>query len=268
MSPRKVPPSSPTPTVIVSANHKGGTSKTTTAVSLAAALAERGRQTLVIDLDPQGGVGRALRLAPRATDATMHEVLVTGQRTLEEVCLATEEGFYIAPASDTLSAALFTLPARREPWQWLLAAAIAGAGGRWSEIIVDTPPSLGTLTVLALAAARWVIVPTQLEIASWQNAGEMFRTIHDIREYGERPINPDLHLLGVLPTFVDLRSRFARSLLEQMRAEQRFPLLEPGIKRAIAMHEATLLGQTILRYAPHSEPAQAYRTLAEEVLRA
>jgi chromosome partitioning protein len=250
--------------VIAIANHKGGVGKTTVTITLGAALAERMRRVLLIEMDPQHSLGPALGLRD-VVPPSIHDVLVAQTARLEEACRPVRPCLDAVLATEELAAALYRLPLSPEPWQWRLADALADLDQSYDFCLIDTPPALGTLTTLALTAADDVIVPTQLEAASWRNAGELFRTIADVRSYGRRPLNPKLKLFGVLPTFVDLRSRFARALLDEMRRDDRIRVLEPGIKRSILMAEATLAGEPITSYAPDSDMAAAFRRLAEEV---
>lgn len=256
---------------IAIASHKGGVGKTTTAINLAVALAEQGRRVLVADMDPQGSVTLALGIAPWAPDRTLYEVLVKRSRPLADILVEGESGVVVAPSTETLSAGLAELPIANMTmaWQHVLADTLDTVKTLVDEIIIDTAPSLGALTVAGLVAADLVIIPTQLEVAAWRKAYELLHTIGEIRGAdGRRPLNTGVRVFGVLPTFVDLRTRFANQSLAQLREEMPVPVLAPGVKRLIALHEATLAGQSILRYAPDSQAAEAYRTLAVEVIRA
>lgn len=249
------------------ANYKGGVGKTTTAVNLAAALAGRGRRVLLVDLDPQGAVVSALRLRVGETASTIYELLLDPNRTLDEAALPVERvpGLRVVPANANLSAALAELPTREAPWQWLLADLVSRERLA-DDVVIDTPPGLGSLPLLALVTADSVVIPTQLEDASWLKIYELLRSVELVRTRPlTRPMNPSLRVAGVLPTMLDRRSRFALEILDRLRAELPVELIEPAIPSRVEIKRAAREGLPVTLYAPDGAAAEAYRSLAERL---
>lgn len=251
---------------LVVATPKGGVGKSCTAANLAALAAARGHRTLLVDLDPQGSVANALRL--EAT-GNIGDVLLDEGCQIADIVLSARSNLDVAPATRQLERAAVLLPTRfDQPWQRFLAAALDETEQHYDYVVIDTAPSMGPLTIAALVAASQVLVPTQLEMASAQQVGELLNIVEGIRAptRGEA-LNPSLKVVGVLPTFVDLRSRLAVAILAELKRSLSVPVLEPGVKNLVVVREATYYGQTLNEYAPSSQPAMAYATLADQLLR-
>lgn len=245
-------------TVIVMANQKGGVAKTTTTLNLAAAISQRGHRVLAIDLDPQGNLTMSQGLDPDYIDPSMYHVLVQG-RDITDVIHRQE--IDIAAASIDLASAEVAM-ASMIGRERALDRALRQVRGDYDYICIDTPPSLGLLTINAMTAANKVIVPVQAEYLSLRGLAQLRNTVEMVKEH----LNPNLEIQGILPTLLDRRTTHAREalqLLEEHFAEQVFAT---RVKKTIRFAEAPVRGMSVLAYDPDSTAAQAYRDLAEEVL--
>ncbi len=256
--------SGPGARVLAVANQKGGVAKTTTAVSLAAALAERGLRVLVVDLDAQACATFSLGLDPEDLDATGADVLMSGAapdaQEVRRLIQPTDEGVWLLPAAIGLAGA---------------DRALAGVGGRehavrealapirpdFDWIILDCSPSLGILTIAALTAADEVLIPLQCETLSHRGVGQLMETIADV----QRLTNPQLRIAGVLPTLFDGRTTHARAVLADLGPRYGVRVLSP-ISRSVRFAEAPATGRSILSTAGKSRGADDYRHLADELL--
>jgi chromosome partitioning protein len=245
------------PRVIAIANQKGGVGKTTTTLTLGAALVERGRSVLLVDLDPQSSLTIALGIS--AEGNSLHEVLGStspGTRTLRDIAHQIEPGLFVAPSDIALSRSEAGLMVRlgRES---VLSHALAPV--RFDYVLIDCLPSLGILTVNALVAADQVLIPTACEYLALRGIALFYQTLREVQS-----LNPHLEVLGILPTFFDSRLVHAREVLDAMR-EKGLPVLDVQIGRSVRFAEASLAGESILAYARKHPGAAAYRKLAEIV---
>lgn len=241
---------------------KGGVAKTTTVANLGAAFAERDRRVLVVDADPQGGVASVLGMNDADSGGMLRDALLRGA-TLVPTAVGS---IGVVRGGAELAAAAVELPRSDLPWQWSLADALAGIE-EYDEVLIDTPPGLGALTMVALAAADRVIIPTSLDASSYRTLPEALNAIDLVRRLPKaRPLNPRLRLAGVLPTLVDLRSRLAREILERLREREELALLEPPIPARIAVRESALEGRPVVVAAPSNPAAMAYREVAARLL--
>ncbi len=240
--------------VLAVANQKGGVAKTTTVVNLAAALAERGLRVLVVDLDAQACATFSLGLDPEDLGSGVMDALrgtaVTG------LLMRTADGVDLIPARLDLAAA-DQLLATRAGREFVVRDALAPIADRYDWIILDCSPSLGIVTINALAAADEVIIPLQCETLSHRGVGQLMETIADV----QRLINPTLQVAGILPTLFDSRTAHARAVLADLGPRYGAPVLEP-ITRSIRFAEAPAAGRSILATAPRSKGAAEYRALA------
>jgi chromosome partitioning protein len=245
------------PHIISIANQKGGVGKTTTTLTLGAALVERGRSVLLIDLDPQSSL--TIACGVQAEGASMHEVLgstMAGDKALRDIVQQIAPHFYLAPSDIALSRSEAGLMLRmgRES---VLKKALADA--HFDYILIDCLPSLGILTINALAASHSVLIPTICEYLALRGIALFYQTLHEIRT-----INPQLQVLGILPTFFDSRLVHAREVLAAMQ-DKGLPVFEIIVGRSVRFAEATLTGESILSYASSNPGAAAYRKLAEVI---
>jgi chromosome partitioning protein len=243
------------PHIISIANQKGGVGKTTTTLSLGAALVERGRSVLLIDLDPQSSL--TIACGAQAEGSSMYEVLGStsaGSKALRDIVLQIAPGFYLAPSDIALSRSEAGLMLRmgRES---VLKKALLDA--RFDYVLIDCLPSLGILTINALVASTSVIIPTICEYLALRGIGLFYQTLHEVES-----INPSLEVVGILPTFFDSRLVHAREVLEAMK-DKGLPVFEVAVGRSVRFAEAALAGESILSYASSNPGAAAYRRLAE-----
>jgi chromosome partitioning protein len=243
--------------VVAFANQKGGVAKTTTVVTVAAALAERGRRVLVVDLDAQGCATFCLGFDPEDLQATVADtILGSNRRPAGEILLECEDGVDLLPASLDLARADQAL-ASTMGREYVLREAIGPLRDRYDWILLDCSPSLGMVTINALVAADEVIVPLQCETLSHRGVGQLLETIEEVRRFA----NPALRILGILPTLFDGRTMHARSILADLPDRYGLPVLPP-IHRSIRFAEAPATGRTILATAGMSRGARDYRSLA------
>jgi chromosome partitioning protein len=246
--------------IIAVANQKGGVGKTTTSVSLSAALAEGGRKVLLVDLDPQGNATTGVGLRPGTFERTMYDVLVKST-AIEDVIEATGmPNLFVAPANINLAGAELELVGviSRET---RLARALSGLESEFDYIFIDCPPSLGLLTINALAAAREVLVPIQCEYYALEGLGQLMNTIALVRSN----LNPRLEVSKIVLTMFDARTKLAEQVVEEVRKFFGEKVSRVVIPRTVRLSEAPSFGQPITTFDPASRGALAYRELAKEV---
>jgi chromosome partitioning protein len=244
------------------ANQKGGVAKTTTVISLGAAFAERGLRVLLVDLDAQSSLTFSLGVDPDGVERGVHEIL-TGAAAAADAVLTTEDGVDLLPSSIDLSAAEAVLLPRSDR-EFVLRDALADLAGGYDVVLLDCSPSLGVLTLNALAAADEVLVPLQCEMLSHRGVGQLLDTIDDVR----RLLNPRLTVRGILPTMFDARMVHARAVLADVAERYEVPVIEPPIPRSVRFAEAPAVGRSVLTTARSSKGAAAYRAVAAALLSA
>jgi chromosome partitioning protein len=244
--------------VIAFANQKGGVAKTTTTLNLAVAFAESGYRVLCIDLDPQGNLTMSQGIDPDKVEKSLYDVLVNDM-PISEIIVKRE--IDIAVASIDLAGAEIAMSTKigRER---SLEKALKEIHGDYDFVCIDTPPSLGLLTINALTAANKVIVPVQCEYLSMRGLVQLQNTLRMIQEN----LNPEVRIEGILPTMLDSRTIHAKEAVEILEENFGDLVFQSRIKKAIKFAEAPVKGASVLKYDSESSAANYYRELAKEVL--
>ncbi|HET8569647.1 MAG TPA: AAA family ATPase [Candidatus Limnocylindria bacterium] len=245
-------------TTICIANQKGGVGKTTTAISLGAALARRGSRVLIVDLDPQGNATSGLGVA-RDRELSTHAVLLRDRPLRDAIAATPVPGLDLLPsARDMASAEVELVPALAREFR--LRGALDGERDH-DTVLIDCPPSLGLLTINALAAADVALVPVQCEYYALEGLAQLLDTIAAVRQR----LNPKLEVLAIVLTMADPRNRLSMQVIEEVH--RHFPELVARVRvpRTVRLAEAPSHGVPIQLYDPSSRAAQAYDDLAEEL---
>jgi chromosome partitioning protein len=249
--------------IIAIANQKGGVGKTTTAINLAAALAELGKSVLLIDLDPQGNASTGLGIDPDARRYTTYDLLLEDV-DFEQVILSTgTEGLSIIPATVDLSSADLDL-IDNEQRSFLLRNALRQSALRrfgFDYILIDCPPSLNLLTVNAMMAAHSVLVPLQSEFFALEGLSQLMLTVREVRNIG----NKDLRIEGIVLTMFDSRNNLSLQVEQDARDNLGEMVFQTRIPRNVRLSEAPSFALSVLGYDTTSKGAEAYRNLAREV---
>ncbi|MEM6758877.1 MAG: ParA family protein [Pseudomonadota bacterium] len=250
--------------IISVANQKGGVGKTTTAINLAAGLAEKGYTVLVVDLDPQGNASTGLGIEKEARALTTYDLLLDDV-DLDEIILETNvPGLSIVPATVDLSSADIELVAN-EKRSFLLHDALrqtAMDDYGFDFILIDCPPSLNLLTVNAMMASHSVLVPLQSEFFALEGLSQLMLTIREVRQIG----NPDLRLEGVVLTMFDSRNNLSQQVEQDARDNLGKVVFRTRIPRNVRLSEAPSFAMPVLQYDHTSKGAEAYRALAKELI--
>ena len=251
------------PRVLALANQKGGVGKPTTAVNLGAYLAAGGLRILLIDIDPQGNATSSLGIDKESCRLSVYDVLTEGLPLARAVVPTAQPGLALVPSTSVLlgaetESALAELSGRE---QRLADAIDTLPPGAYDVALVDCPPSLGLLTLNALAAADGVIIPIQCEFLALEGLMQLANSIYLVK----RTFNARLEILGVLMTMYDARTRLSAQVVEEVRRFFPNRIFNTVIPRGVHLAEAPSYGQTILAYDPASRGALAYRAVAEEL---
>lgn len=245
-------------TVLAFANQKGGVAKTTSTLNVGVALREKKKRVLVVDMDPQGNLSMCQGIDPDGLDKSIYNVLVQ-RLPIDDILHRCEVD--VAPASIDLAGAELALSSTigRER---SLEKALAEVKHRYDFVLIDTPPSLGLLTVNALTAADGVVVPVQCEYLSLRGLAQLERTLEMIREN----LNPRVRIAGILPTMFDRRTIHGREAIDILKENFGGLVFDTVVRKTIKFAEAPVQGRSIIAYEPEGRAADAYRNLAKELL--
>ena len=244
------------------ANQKGGVGKTTTAVNLGAYLASSGQRVLLVDADPQANATSSLGIDRKGLSHSTYDVLLNGVPAEQAILLTKQVHLDLLPSTTELAGAeveLVGMMAR----EYRLGRALDPVRERYDYLFVDCPPSLGLLTINALAATRdGVLIPVQCEYLALEGLGHLLKTIYMVRDN----LNPHLSIAGVVLTMFDGRTNLSKQVVDEVRRYFPAYVFETIVPRSVRLGEAPSYGETILSYAPDTAGALAYHALAQELL--
>ncbi|MGE0877409.1 MAG: ParA family protein [Acidimicrobiia bacterium] len=250
----------PLPRVLAVANQKGGVGKTTTSVNLGACLAELGYRTLIIDLDPQANASTGLGIDPRTLERSIYDVLMHDVPLDDCIEPASVRNLFVAPSSlDLAGAEIELVPAFSRELK--LRRALEGVLSDYDYVLIDCPPSLGLLTVNALAAATEVVVPIQCEYYALEGLGQLLRNVELVR----KGLNADLEVGAIILVMYDARTKLADQVVQEVRTHFGSRVCRNVVPRTVRLSEAPSFGQPVITFDPTSRGAIAYRELAKEV---
>ncbi len=252
--------------IIAVTNQKGGVGKTTTAISLSACLADCGKRTLLVDLDPQGNATSGLGIDKTSLTKNLYDCLIEHTPMTEVVQNTMIKKLAVIPATMDLAGAaveLVTVPQREYVLKNVLSAYLQSLKKPYDYVIMDCPPSLGLLTVNALAAADSVLIPVQCEFYALEGLAQLMQTVEMVRS----SLNDKLYLLGLLMTMYDGRTNLSIQVTEEVKKYFSGQVFQTIIPRNVRLGEAPSHGEPITIYDPHSKGAEVYKKLAKEVIR-
>ena len=246
--------------IIAVANQKGGVGKTTTSVNLSAAFAEMGKKVLLIDCDPQGNATSGLGIEKDGLELSIYDALIN-DTPMAEIILQTQFGLDMVPSVMDLAGAEVEL-VNLDDKQYRLKKAVELIKDKYDYILIDCPPSLGHVTLNALTAADSVLLPLQCEFYALEGLSQLLSTVHLVQEQ----LNGDLRIEGLVLTMYDSRTNLAEQVVEEVKTHFPDMVYATKIPRNVRLSEAPSFGKPIFAYASSSKGAQAYMSLAEEVI--
>lgn len=247
--------------VIAFVNQKGGVGKTTTTINVARYLAEAGKRVLLVDLDPQGNASSGLGVHIRNLEKNLYHSMIMGLPTVDIILDIGIPNLYLIPAAQDLAGAEIEMVHITER-EFRLYHVIRQIRSEFDYILIDSPPSLGLLTVNGLVASDGVIVPVQTEYYALEGLSQLLGTIELVREH----LQPKLQIFGALLTLYDRRNRLARQVVEEVRRHFPGPVFDSVIPRSVRLAEAPSFGKSILDFDAFSKGARAYKSVAREII--
>jgi chromosome partitioning protein len=242
-------------------NQKGGVGKTTSTINVARYLAELGKTVLLVDLDPQGNASSGLGIDARQMTKNLYHAMVGGLPP-QEIILQTEtENFHVIPAAQDLAGAEIEM-VHLEGREYRLQNVLRQVKQYYDYILIDSPPSLGLLTINGLVASDEVVIPVQTEYYALEGLSQLLGTIELVRER----LQPNLKICGALLTLYDRRNRLSRQVVSEVRAHFPGPVFESVIPRSVRLAEAPSFGKSILDFDAFSKGARAYKSVAKEII--
>ncbi len=247
--------------IIALVNQKGGVGKTTTSVNLAAFLTLLGKRVLLVDIDPQGNASSGLGIVLREFDEHIYHALVAPEKFPKIIRNSNVDGLHVAPANSSLAGAAIELVGVSQR-EYRLRQLLLEAKQKYDYVIIDSPPSLGLLTINGLVAADQVLIPVQAEYYALEGLGQLLKTISLVQAH----LHPELQILGAVVTMYDRRNRLSQSVLNELY--QYFPnrIFKSVIPRSVRLAEAPSHGLPIAFYDKSSSGSRAYENLAQEIL--
>lgn len=247
--------------VITIVNQKGGVGKTTTAMNLAAYLAELGKFVLLVDIDPQGNATSGFGFSRDKVPYGVYEALARQKRLHDVIQNTTHEGLRVAPGTQNLAGANIEL-VDMERREYQLSDLLTEVKHAYDYILIDCPPSLGLLTINGLVAADELLIPVQAEYYALEGLGQLLETIALVQEH----MKPELQILGAVLTMYDKRTRLSGDVMNELYKYFPDTIFRSVIPRTVRLAEAPSFGKSILQYEPRGKGARAYERLAREVL--
>ncbi|OIO19017.1 MAG: chromosome partitioning protein ParA [Candidatus Magasanikbacteria bacterium CG_4_10_14_0_8_um_filter_32_14] len=247
--------------IIAVVNQKGGVGKTTTAINLAAFLAEMGKFVLLVDLDPQGNATSGLGIDRDNIEAGIYEALAKQKRIHDIIYNTAHDGLRLAPATQNLAGASIEL-IDVENREYQLRDLLSEVSHAYDYIIIDCPPSLGLLTINGLVAANEILIPVQAEYYALEGLGQLLKTVELVRTN----LHPDLGILGAVLTMFDKRTKLSTEIMNELYKYFPNNIFRSVIPRTVRLAEAPSFGKSILHYEPHGKGAKSYERLAREII--